>query len=85
VIDTARFAPDAQRNAARVPSGAHKHTVERLALSEDGTHLVYNVMLEDSAYLATRIAIEGVEWTYRSHLKYQHLGCGPENSLHAFE
>jgi hypothetical protein len=71
VIDTARFAPDAQRNAARVPSGAHKHTVERLALSEDGTHLVYNVMLEDSAY--------------RSHLKYQHLGCGPENSLHAFE
>jgi len=85
VIDTARFAPDAQGNAARVPSGSRKHTVERLALSEDGTHLVYSVMLEDSEYLAAPIVAEGVEWTYRPDLKYESLGCDPENALRGFE
>jgi Family of unknown function (DUF6152) len=85
VIDTARFAPDAQGNTAQVPSGPQKHVVERLALADDGTRLAYSVLLEDPEYLVGPIEVTGTEWAYRPDLKYEPLGCDAENARRGFE
>ena len=50
VVDTRNFEDHRSPYQTGVPSGAQKHVVERYELSEDGTHILLEFMLEDPEY-----------------------------------
>ena len=53
VVDTRLLADHRAGNSpGGVPSGAHKHVVERFSISEDGTQAIVDVVVEDPEYLA---------------------------------
>jgi len=52
VVDTRNFADHRSPYQTGVPSGAQKHVVERYRLTEDGTRIVLEFMLEDPEYIA---------------------------------
>jgi len=52
VVDSRNFADHRSPYQNGVPSGAQKHVVERYTLSEDGTHVAVEFLLEDPQYLA---------------------------------
>jgi len=60
-----------------IPAGSQKHVIERYALSEDGTHLVVDVFLEDPEYLAEPF-VGNVVWNYVPHLEMLRVDCDPE-------
>ncbi len=51
VIDTTHFADNIDGSLFGIPSGAQKHLVERIALTEAGTRLSISFVLEDPEYL----------------------------------
>ena len=53
VVDTRNFVDHRSPYQTGVPSGAQKHVIERYQLTEDGTRIVVDFMLEDSEFLAT--------------------------------
>ena len=77
VIDTANFADHAAGNSFEIPSGAQKHTVERMTLSEDGRRIDYSFVLEDPEYLTAPVTGSG-HWEYRPDLPRQQVECDPE-------
>lgn len=84
VVDTTLFAEhrapiSGQQGNEGVPSGAGKHIVERYALSEDGTRIVIDFVLEDPEYLAEPFS-GTVEWYYAPHFEMLGFGCNPEVS-----
>jgi hypothetical protein len=85
VVDTASFAENRSPFIGRpsrtegVPSGLGKHVVERFQLSEDGTHIIIDFVLEDSAYLAEPFT-GTVLWYYAPHFEYLGFECDPENA-----
>ncbi len=84
VVDTTLFrdhrAPiSGQQGNEGVPSGAGKHVVERYALSEDGTRILIEFVLEDPEYLAEPF-FGAVEWYYAPHFEMLGFGCNPEVS-----
>ena len=50
IVDTRNFEDHRSPYQTGVPSGAQKHVVERYELSEDGTHILLEFMLEDPEY-----------------------------------
>jgi len=52
VVDTANFTDHRSPYQVGVPSGAHKHVVERYRLIDNGTRMAVEFMLEDPEYLA---------------------------------
>ena len=50
IVDTRNFEDHRSPYQTGVPSGAHKHVVERYELGEDGTHILLEFMLEDPEY-----------------------------------
>ena len=52
-MDTRNFDDHRSPYQTGVPSGAQKHVVERYELSEDGTRVLVDFLLEDPEYLAT--------------------------------
>lgn len=52
VVDTTNFADHRSPYQIGVPSGAHKHVVERYRLAEGGTRAVVEFTLEDPEYIA---------------------------------
>lgn len=50
IVDTRNFENHRSPYQTGVPSGAQKHVVERYELSEDGTHILLEFMLEDPEY-----------------------------------
>ena len=79
VVDTTLFEDNrsAYNTGIGIPSGSQKHVIERYALSEDGTHLVVDVFLEDPEYLAEPF-IGNVVWNYVPHLEMLQVDCDPE-------
>jgi len=79
VIDTIGYEPNPSGNGMNVPSGAGKHTVERLTLSEDRVRLRYEFTVEDPTYL-TAPATLTQQWDHRPDLEFsQDVGkCDPE-------
>jgi hypothetical protein len=79
VIDTIGFEPNPSGNGMNVPSGAAKHTVERLTLTADRTRLRYEFTVEDPAYLAGPATL-AQQWDHRPDLEFsQDTGaCDPE-------
>jgi hypothetical protein len=74
VIDTALYADHREGLAFGLPSGAGKHTVERIKLNEDGLHIDYEITITDPEYL-TAPATHRSQWEYRPDLEPTGLAC----------
>jgi predicted aspartyl protease len=79
VIDTTHFAPHLLGNAYGLPSGPHKHLVERLTPNPDGRSLTYHYELTDSDFLARSVSAD-VQWVFRPDAKYAPETCNRENA-----
>lgn len=81
VIDTVAFEPHRSPILGRgVESGSQKHVIERYALTEDGTTIEVEFMLEDPEHMAE--AFSGtVRWHYAPHFQMQGFDCDLENSM----
>ena len=66
-------------NTQGLPSGPRKHVVERYQLSQDGTRLLLNFVLEDPDYLAEPLTVS-TEWDYAPTLPLLRFGCDPEQA-----
>jgi hypothetical protein len=82
VVDTALFADhrapiSGQQGNEGVPSGAQKHAIERIRLSDDRTRLVFDWVVEDPEFLAEPFAGH-VEWYYSPQFEMLGFGCDPE-------
>lgn len=77
VVDTTNFADHAAGNSFEIPSGARKHLVERLSLSDDGRRVDYEFVLEDPEYMTAPILGDG-SWEYRPDLEPQQIECDRE-------
>ncbi len=84
VIDTTNFADHAAGNSFEIPSGADKHLVERLTLSDDGRRVGYEWVLEDPEYMTEPIMGNG-GWEYRPDIERQPVDCDPEVSRRFIE
>jgi hypothetical protein len=60
-----------------VPSGVHKHLVERLTLDADGTRMAYQFELSDPEFLAAPVT-GNAEWAYRPDLELALEVCDRE-------
>ncbi len=79
VVDTANFADHRSPLQDGLPSGAQRHVVERYDLSDDGTALMIDVLVEDPEYLAA--PLHGtVEWKYTPDAELLRYNCDPEVS-----
>lgn len=79
VIDTVGYAPDKSGLFSGIPSGAGKHTVERLALTEDRRQLRYELSVEDPDYLSAASSFSML-WDHRPDLALDREPCDPEVS-----
>ncbi len=78
VIDTTLFADHrAPVPNTGIPSGATKHVVERLTLSDDGTTVQVDMLIEDPEYLSAPMASTFV-WYHVPHLEMLRVDCNPE-------
>jgi hypothetical protein len=79
IIDTRLFedhpAPMRSTNEG-VPSGAHKHVIERFSLSDDGSRVKIEVFLEDPEFLATPFQAT-LEWAYVADFELSNYSCVP--------
>ena len=66
-------------NTQGLPSGPRKRVVERYQLSQDGTRLLINFVLEDPDYLAEPLTIS-TEWDFAPTLQLLRFGCDPEQA-----
>lgn len=82
VVDTTLFADHPDANGSGVPSGASKHLVERYSLSEDGTRLIVDFLLEDPEFLIEPFSARK-ELLYSPQLELFTYGCDPELSRQA--
>lgn len=73
VIDTVAYEPNSSGLGGGVPSSAEKHTIERLALTGDGTRLRYQITVEDPVYL-TEPATLMQQWDHRPDLEFSPPG-----------
>jgi uncharacterized protein DUF6152 len=77
VVDTVGFAPHSEGIGFGLPSSGQKHLIERFALSEDRRHLVYDVTVEDPAYLAQPVRYTA-RWEYSPDLEPSGVKCDLE-------
>jgi hypothetical protein len=79
VVDTQNFDDHRSPYQIGVPSGSKKHVVERYTLSENGTSMRVNYVLEDPEFLA-----EPLDHTnnlfYAPHMQMIGSDCDPENT-----
>jgi len=76
-IDTTNFADHSDGNFMTVPSGAGKHLVERLTLTEDHRHLKYDVELSDPEWFTAPVTHSAL-FDYHPELAPSGLPCDPE-------
>jgi hypothetical protein len=74
VIDTVGFEPNLSGINLGVPAGAGKHMVERLSLTEDKRHLLYEYTIEDPEYLTERVSASAV-WDHRPDIMPSGVVC----------
>ena len=79
VVDTRLFADFGLAHGPGVPSGAHKHTIERFALSADRTELEIEVFVEDPEYLAEPFSVSAT-WTHAPDGQIAPFTCDPDNA-----
>ena len=76
VVDTTQFRDHPEGNGQGVPSGAHKHMIERYSLSEDGMRVLIDVFLEDPEFLAEPFNGH-TEMVYSPELELLPYNCDP--------
>ncbi len=74
VVETANFADHAAGTGYGIPAGSGKRVVEHFELSEDGTQMSYEGVLESPEYLATPVTWSFV-FDYRPDLEHSERGC----------
>ena len=85
VVDTTHFEDHLLGNSVPlsavqgIASGAQKHVVERYQLSEDGTRLSIDFLVEDPEYLEEPFTAT-MEWDYASDIEPIRFGCEPEEA-----
>ena len=79
VVDTANFEDHRSPYQIGVPSGGRKHVVERFALTEDGTHIDLEFVLEDPEFLAEPM-VHSRQLIHSPHLAMLHGECDIENT-----
>ncbi|HEY5566945.1 MAG TPA: DUF6152 family protein [Gammaproteobacteria bacterium] len=79
VVDTALFADHGYGNGSGIPSGAEKHIVERYSLSDGGTALTIDYVLEDPEYLAAPVR-DTRKWRYAPDLELLPNQCDLETA-----
>jgi hypothetical protein len=79
VVDTALFSDNPIGNFRGLPSGAHKHVVERFNLSEDRTRIRVEFWAEDPEYLAEPWTGE-IVWDHVPDGEILPFECDPEVS-----
>ena len=77
VVDTTNFADHRSPYQIGVPSGGQRHVVERYRLTEDGTRIAYDFVLEDPEYL-TGPATHSRLLIHSPHLDLFLSECDPE-------
>jgi len=77
VVETIHFAPHRSGNGRGIPSGLQKRLTERYQLSEDGTRLTVEYVLEDPEYLAEPL-VDAFGWQYAPHMDLIPFSCDPE-------
>ncbi|MDH3441443.1 MAG: DUF6152 family protein [Gammaproteobacteria bacterium] len=80
VVDTRFFADHRNPMSSGVPSGAERHVVERFSLSEDGTQLTVDVVVEDPEYMAEPMSLQ-IPLVYAPDLEIQNFECDPEIAM----
>jgi hypothetical protein len=76
VVDTTNFTDHRSPYQIGVPSGGQKHVVERYRLTEDGTHIDFEFVLEDPEYL-TQPMSHSRQLIHSPHLEMFLAGCDP--------
>ena len=85
VVDTTRFADNRSPVAQiGIPSGAQKHVIERLTLSDDGSTILIDVYTEDPEFLAEPLSTQ-FTWSYSPHLDLISAPCNAENARRFLE
>ncbi len=79
VVDSTHFDDNRAGNRAGIPSSAQKHVVERYALSEDGTQIAIDFIVEDPEYLAEPMT-GGIKWDYAPDLEMLRFSCDPDSA-----
>jgi hypothetical protein len=74
VIDTVAFEPNLSGINLGVPAGAGKRMVERLSLTEDRRHLLYEYTIEDPEYLTEPVSASAV-WDHRPDIRPSGVLC----------
>lgn len=74
VIDTVGFEPNLSGVNLGVPSGSAKHMVERLSLTDDRRHLLYEYTIEDPEYLTEPVSASSV-WDHRPDIQPSGAQC----------
>ena len=77
VIDTVAIADHRWGTGRGVPSGAERHVVERYTLSDDGTMVTIDYVVEDPEYLTEPIS-GTIRWQHAPHLEMLPFDCNPE-------
>jgi uncharacterized protein DUF6152 len=77
VIDTVAFAPNRSGVSIGISSGARKHLVERLSLTEDRRHLRYELTMEDPDFLSAPVSFTEL-WDHRPDLEPSGQECDPD-------
>lgn len=79
MVETTNFADHGAGTGFGIPSGSGKRVVERFQLSDDGTQMSYEGVLESLEYL-----VEPVTWSFvfnsRPELSHSERGCDLENA-----
>jgi hypothetical protein len=79
VVDTTNFTDHRSPYQIGVPSGAQKHVVERYRLTEDGTRVMVEFMLEDPEYIAEPLThTRGL--IYSPQIEISRYDCNPETT-----
>ena len=77
VVDTIGFAPHEEGLGFGMASSERKHLVERFALADDRRHLVYDVTIDDAAYLTQSVRYSA-RWEYSPDLTPSGVACDLE-------
>ncbi|MBH98255.1 MAG: hypothetical protein CMM56_07355 [Rhodospirillaceae bacterium] len=77
VVDTQLFDEFNSGNGIGIPSGYSKHVVERYSLSDDGTRVIVDILLEDPEFLVEPFSGR-LEMLYTPHLELHNYNCIPE-------
>lgn len=79
VVDTVGFADHRSPYQNGIPSGAEKHVVERYRLSDDGTRVIVEIMLEDPEYLVSPLT-DTMEWIYAPEQQLLKWNCDQQTA-----